>query len=101
MSHEIRTPMNGMLGYLELLQTTHLSQEQFEYVQESKSASEMLLFLLNDILDFSKIESGQLSLESLLFNLLKTIEESISIILPKARAKNLEIERHFSFNPAW
>lgn len=99
MSHEIRTPMNGMLGYLELLQTTHLSQEQFEYVQESKSASEMLLFLLNDILDFSKIESGQLSLESLPFNLLKTIEESISIILPKARAKNLEIERHFSFNP--
>jgi|GEM_PF-2123193 len=99
MSHEIRTPMNGMLGYLELLQTTHLSQEQFEYVQESKSASEMLLFLLNDILDFSKIKSGQLSLESLPFNLLKTIEESISIILPKARAKNLEIERHFSFNP--
>ncbi|MDK2936623.1 MAG: hypothetical protein PWP62_1631 [Eubacteriaceae bacterium] len=98
MSHEIRTPMNGMLGYLELLQTTHLSQEQFEYVQESKAASEMLLFLLNDILDFSKIESGQLSLESIPFNLLKTIEESISIILPKARAKNLEIERRFSFD---
>ncbi|WKY45685.1 ATP-binding protein [Eubacteriaceae bacterium ES2] len=98
MSHEIRTPMNGMLGYLELLQNTHLSQEQFEYVQESKSASEMLLFLLNDILDFSKIESGQLCLESIPFDLLKTVEESISIVLPKARAKNLEIERNFSFN---
>jgi CheY-like chemotaxis protein len=65
MSHEIRTPMNGMLGYLELLQTTHLSQEQFEYVQESKSASEMLLFLLvEDNLMNQKIVSKMLLLHN-------------------------------------
>ncbi|WKY48711.1 ATP-binding protein [Eubacteriaceae bacterium ES3] len=98
MSHEIRTPMNGMLGYLELLQMSPLSPEQHEYVQESKAASEILLYLLNDILDLSKIEGGQLSLESIPFMLNKTVEESISTFLPKALAKNLTIEKHFSKN---
>ena len=95
MSHEIRTPINGIMGYLELLQYTHLSSEQKEYVQESKSATEILLYLLNDILDFSKIENGQMSIESIEFDLLKTVEDSLSIFLPKVLEKNLILKTNF------
>ena len=95
MSHEIRTPINGIMGYLELLQYTHLSPEQKEYVQESKSATEILLYLLNDILDFSKIENGQLSIESIEFNLFKAVEDSLSIFLPKILEKNLSLKTNF------
>lgn len=95
MSHEIRTPINGIMGYLELLQYTHLSPEQKEYVQESKSATEILLYLLNDILDFSKIENGQLLIESIEFDILKTVEDSLSIFIPKILEKNLSLKTNF------
>lgn len=95
MSHEIRTPINGIMGYLDLLQYTQLSLEQQEYVHESKSATEMLLYLLNDILDFSKIENGQLTIECIEFNLLKIVEDSIAIFIPKAFEKRLSLKTDF------
>lgn len=95
MSHEIRTPMNGIVGYLELLKKTSLSNEQSEFVNGAKSASEILLFLINDILDFSKIEAGKLDVEKSPFELKKIIEDAISILKPKAIEKKIIVEINF------
>lgn len=91
MSHEIRTPMNGIIGFLDILQQSNLSSEQQAYVREAKSASEALLHIINDILDFSKIEAGKLGMESIPFNIRTAIEEAVSIHIPKAIEKQLEI----------
>lgn len=91
MSHEIRNPMNGVLGFLDLLKMTTLSSEQEEYICEAKSASEMLLYLINDILDLSKIEAGKLSFENINFNIRTVVEDAISIIVPKAFKKQIEL----------
>ncbi|WP_411682612.1 response regulator [Clostridium thailandense] len=91
MSHEIRTPMNGIFGFLELLESTNLSLEQKEFIREAKSASEVLLHIINDILDFSKIEAGKLTMEKIGFNLRNTIEDAVSLLVPKAAEKGLEL----------
>jgi len=91
MSHEIRTPMNGILGFLELVQLTNLSSEQKEYILEAKSASDILLRIINDILDFSKIEAKKLIMEDIRFNIRNTIEDAVSLFVPKAAEKDLEI----------
>jgi len=91
MSHEIRTPINGIFGFLELLQLTNLSLEQKEFISEAKSASELLLHIISDILDFSKIEAKKLTMENIMFNLRTTIEDAVSLLVPKAAEKNLEI----------
>lgn len=62
MSHEIRTPMNGIIGMLDLLQGTRLTDEQTGYVQISKKSAESLLTILNDVLDLSKMEAGRFEL---------------------------------------
>lgn len=63
MSHELRTPMNAILGMLQLLQGTELSDKQRGYTHNTTSAARSLLSLLNDILDFSKVEAGKMTLD--------------------------------------
>lgn len=98
MSHEIRTPMNGIIGFLEILSQTGLRGEQKKYVLEAKNASEQLLFLINDILDFSKIEAGKLSVENIDFNLRNLLEETMTLMKPKASEKKLQFDLLCSLN---
>jgi len=84
MSHEIRTPMNGILGTLQLLQGSALTESQGEYVDIAYSSGEALLSLLNDILDFSKIEAGKLELEYIPFNLTSLVRELTVLLTQRA-----------------
>ena len=69
MSHELRTPFAGILGLLELLQRTSLSETQQRYTRLARESTSQMLAIVNDILDFSKIEAGKLSLNPENFDL--------------------------------
>ncbi|WLG99648.1 ATP-binding protein [Pseudomonas beijingensis] len=73
MSHELRTPMNGVLGMLQLLETTRMTDEQHEYTALASESTEHLLKVINDILDFSRIERSALELEHIPFNLAELV----------------------------
>lgn len=61
-SHEIRTPMNAVLGMLEMLGLSGLTEDQRNTVEVARESSRSLLRIINDILDLSKIEAGKLDL---------------------------------------
>ncbi|MFK5892799.1 MAG: ATP-binding protein [Pseudomonadota bacterium] len=88
MSHEIRTPMNAILGTLELMQSTHLDQEQGLYVDTANTSAKSLLNLINGILDFSKIEADKLEIIKSPFNLKLLIDECCNMLSEKARLHN-------------
>ena len=89
MSHEIRTPMNSIMGFLELLETTKLTDMQHEYLQTIDRNARNLLSILNDILDFSKIEKGKLDIDSVEFNPHEAFELTIDTFSVNVQAKNL------------
>jgi PAS domain S-box-containing protein len=62
MSHEMRTPLNGILGTIELLKQSKLTEAQVRYISAMNTSAELLLHHVNGVLSMSRAEAGQLDL---------------------------------------
>jgi PAS domain S-box-containing protein len=96
MSHEIRTPLNGVIGMIELLLGTELTNTQRRYAELAKSSADVLLSLINHVLDLSKIEAGKLELERAPFDLHELLESVPDMFAHRALSKRLELNCHFA-----
>ncbi|MDH5610879.1 MAG: ATP-binding protein [Gammaproteobacteria bacterium] len=92
MSHEIRTPMNGVIGTLQLLEDTTLTESQREYVSVAYKSADALLSILNDILDLSKIEAGKLEFESIPFDLREIVNDVVVLHALKAEQSGIYLK---------
>ncbi len=94
MSHELRTPINGIVGNLELLLDTHLTEPQIRFLKAIEISANSLLELVDDILDFAKIDARKLEMEAVRFSLRECISETITMMSSRALAKGLELSCH-------
>ncbi|EHQ53756.1 signal transduction histidine kinase [Ectothiorhodospira sp. PHS-1] len=91
-SHEVRTPLTAMLGLIESLLETPLTNKQYRQVEALHRSCEMLRGIVNDILDFSESEAGQrLSLNPEPTNVRKLLEQSVELMEGIARARRNRI----------
>jgi signal transduction histidine kinase/AmiR/NasT family two-component response regulator len=91
MSHEIRTPMNAVLGMIQLLEDSPLSDEQKEHLSIAHHSADSLFLLLNDILEMAQIERGKLELDNTPFSPVAIADEVFSLLTPRAKAQRLDI----------
>lgn len=92
-SHELRTPMNGIMGMINLLKSTELTEEQRDYADAVSQCANDLLTIINDILDLSQIEAGRLTLVDEPFDVHESLRSVIKLLGIRATAKDLSI-RH-------
>ena len=90
-SHEFRTPLQGIEGMIELLMETELNQEQIEYLNTTKSSTDLMVKLVDDILDIARTENQHLKLRNMPFDLHKIEQEVIDSLKRSISAKGLVV----------
>lgn len=92
MSHEMRTPLNGILGSLDLLSETDLSDRQKGFVEIMDSSGRMLLDHVNTVLDISRVDAGQTILRQDVFDPMDLLREIIDNQSVQAHARGNRID---------
>ncbi len=92
-SHEVRTPMTAILGFADALAERDApAAERAELIDTIRRNGRHLLAILNDVLDLSKIEAGRMRVERIPCSLRQIVEETASLLRPRAREKGLPLE---------
>ncbi len=92
MSHEIRTPMNGILGLVNLLFKTALSDDQKNKLKLIEDSAQNLLIIINDILDMEKIGSGNINFENIRFSVYERLETGLRVFSLGKNDKSIDIK---------
>jgi signal transduction histidine kinase/CheY-like chemotaxis protein len=90
MSHEIRTPMNGIIGLVDIVLSSDITEAQRPKLERVKRAGATLNNILNDILDHSKLAAGKLVIEHVPISITQVINETESLFHTSALDKNIQ-----------
>jgi len=91
LNHELRTPLTGILGMLDLLTETPLSEEQLDYVSSSRSCAELLLESLTNAIEYSSLTSGASGHTYSEFRPAEMLQAAVAAREPKARSRGLHL----------
>ncbi len=91
MSHEIRTPFNAVLGILDILGDTELTQDQRQLVQTAERTSKSLLRIINDVLDYARISSGSVKVREEPFQAVNVFDDVYRLFAMQAKDQGIEL----------
>jgi len=90
-SHELRTPLTGVIGAAEILADSDLDQVHQPLVAMISRNGDSLLRLVDDLLDLTRMQAGQLTVESVPFDLRTVLDQTVSQASPAANQKGLTL----------
>ena len=89
MAHDLRTPLNGVLGMVEMLLHSTLSEEQRDQALTIRSSAESLVRLVGDIVDFSRAGAGHLEMQNEEFSVREVLDDVARLLAQKAVVKGI------------
>ncbi|BDX05035.1 ATP-binding protein [Planctobacterium marinum] len=96
-SHELKTPLNGILGSLNLLKQTALTEEQLYMADTAENCGEKLVQLINNVLDVSQLSNGKVTLLNVPFSATEltnqVLQELQSDIESKALTVSVQVQQ--------
>jgi signal transduction histidine kinase/ActR/RegA family two-component response regulator len=99
-SHELRTPLNTIHGWVRMLQSGAVPEQQraraLEIVERNTRAQTRLV---EDLLDVSRIITGKLQLKVSRVDLHAVVQAGVESIRPAAVAKGIDLDIHADAGP--
>lgn len=89
-SHELRTPLHTIYSLGNFMAESTLSKEQNDYIENILHATNVLMRMVEDLLDLNKIETGQVRIESRIFNPHVVIQSLARMFSEKTRQKQID-----------
>ncbi|MCF8412784.1 MAG: response regulator [Melioribacteraceae bacterium] len=96
-NHEIRTPINSILGFFTLIEEgLYQSKEELSSLFfNARSAANSMLEIIDSNLDMAKVEAGNIQLNSIDFNIVEQIKNSLLLLESKLNEKRIRIKFHY------
>ncbi len=91
-SHQTKTPLSNILLYTQILEEQPLDEQSRMCVNEIRSQSEKLEFLIKSLVKTSRLESGTFQISASGNNTDDLVRRVIGQVAPSAKAKNIKIE---------
>jgi PAS domain S-box-containing protein len=91
-SHEIRTPLNGIMGMVDVIARSGLTEQQSELIADVETSTKQLRELTDDILDLSYLKDTKFSLALQPFDLTAFVDKVVRAAQGAAQAKGLMLE---------
>lgn len=102
MSHEVRTPLSSILGVVDLLNGSGLSDAQSDYADTIAQSARGLLTILDDILDLAQLDAGRMTLSNQNYDLVSLIGQAITLARPRAEQQGLQLDAKMDPSvPVW
>lgn len=93
-SHDLRTPLTAVIGYLELLDFSSMSEENQEMVKAVEKKSRTLQSLIGNFYDLSRLEMDDYHLQMEKINLVRFTKETILSSYQSFEQRGLSVELH-------
>jgi signal transduction histidine kinase/FixJ family two-component response regulator len=91
-SHEIRTPLNGIMGMVDVIERSGLSELQSELIADVRTSTTQLRQLTDDILDLSALQEAKFPLALAPFDLSSLVTKVVRAAQGAAQASGTALE---------
>lgn len=90
-SHELRTPLTSIIGFIDLVSGSEISEDQKRFLQIALDEAMSLKSLIDDLLDLSRIEAGKMKLIYTPIPVKELLDNMVQSLEPLTKGKQLKL----------
>jgi signal transduction histidine kinase/ActR/RegA family two-component response regulator len=91
MSHELRTPLHGIVGLVDVLASSEMSDEHSTIVTTLQESIKYLQYVISDVLDISSINEGKMQLQMDVVDLRSELRDIEQLFSRSAASKDITV----------
>ncbi|WP_418482370.1 sensor histidine kinase [Frisingicoccus sp.] len=100
-SHDLKTPLTSIIGYVDLLKKTELSDEARDYVEILSQKSERLKKMIQDVFEISKATSGNMEIHPETVDICMLMRQTLGDMEDRIGASKRTIRKTLSAEPLY